>query len=76
MAIEFNVRPEIMQRIKEARLSFFEQQIGETQLNILILQKSVETYNEPNDIASLAQEQIKLNKLVLNFETVEGVVTE
>lgn len=72
----FVVKPEIMQRIIDQRLNFFEAQIGETQLNITILTRAIEVYNDPQDIAALANEQLKLDKMVLNYATVETVVVE
>lgn len=66
------VRPEIMERAKENRLTFFETQIAETQLNILILEKNLTAYNnQAADAAQLAGEQAKLEKLEMNYTVVK-----
>lgn len=77
MTIEsITVNPETMKRILESRKAFFEQQVGESQVNISILTKSIETFNDPQDVAALAAEQIRYYKLVLNYTTVNELMAQ
>lgn len=70
----FTVSPEVMKQTKANRLRFLEQQLAETQLSIAILENSVASFNDVNDASLLEHEKTKWDKLVQNYQTVEGVV--
>lgn len=72
---EFDVNTDVLQRAKENRLLYLQQQLAETQLSITILQNSFAAYGDPAEQTMLQNEIKKWDRLVVNYETVIGVDT-
>jgi hypothetical protein len=68
-----DIPTETMNKAKENRLKYFEQQIAELQLNIRIYEANVAVFGTPSDSTSLSNEIAKLDRMTLNYQTVKDM---